>query len=77
MKTRRFCPRCARPVVKSRIKSYAFRCYCCDEDFYRFEVLSTKDLNQIKKIRRQTILWERQNEYISHSVYKPYPQYNG
>lgn len=42
MKTRRFCPHCGRPVVKSRTKGYAFQCYGCDEDFYRFEVHTSR-----------------------------------
>lgn len=39
MKTRKFCPHCGRPVVRSRTPGYAFQCHACDEDFYRFEVL--------------------------------------
>ena len=42
MKTRRFCPKCGRMLLKSRIKVYAFQCMNCDEDFYRFEVLTKK-----------------------------------
>jgi len=42
MKTRRFCPKCGRMLLKSRIKGYAFQCMNCDEDFYRFEVLTRK-----------------------------------
>ncbi|EEC53766.1 hypothetical protein BACEGG_01963 [Bacteroides eggerthii DSM 20697] len=29
-------------LLKSRIKGYAFQCMNCDEDFYRFEVLTKK-----------------------------------
>ena len=32
MKTRRFCPKCGRMLLKSRIKGYAFQCMNCDED---------------------------------------------
>ena len=42
MKTRRFCPKCGRMLLKSRIKGYEFQCMNCDEDFYRFEVLTKK-----------------------------------
>ena len=42
MKTRRFCPKCGRMLLKSRIKGYVFQCMNCDEDFYRFEVLTGK-----------------------------------
>ena len=42
MKTRRFCPKCGRMLLGSRIEGYAFQCMNCDEDFYRFEVLTGK-----------------------------------
>lgn len=42
MKTRRFCPKCGRMLLRSRIEGYAFQCMNCDEDFYRFEVLTGK-----------------------------------
>lgn len=42
MKTRRFCPKCGRMLLRSRIKGYEFQCMSCDEDFYRFEVLTGK-----------------------------------
>lgn len=42
MKTRRFCPKCGRMLLRSRIEGYAFQCMNCDEDFYRFEVLTEK-----------------------------------
>lgn len=42
MKTRRFCPKCGRMLLKSGTKGYAFQCMNCDEDFYRFEVLTKK-----------------------------------
>ena len=38
MKTRRFCPKCGRMLLRSRIEGYAFQCMNCDGDFYRFEV---------------------------------------
>ena len=31
MKTRRFCPKCGRMLLKSRIKGYVFQCMNCDE----------------------------------------------
>ncbi len=46
MKMRHFCPRCGRPMLKSNIKKYAFQGYCCDEDYYRFEVLTTRNIDQ-------------------------------
>ena len=42
MKTRRFCPKCGRMLLRSIIKGYEFQCMSCDEDFYRFEVLTRK-----------------------------------
>ena len=42
MKTRRFCPKCGLMLLKSRIEGYEFQCMSCDEDFYRFEVLTKK-----------------------------------
>jgi uncharacterized Zn finger protein (UPF0148 family) len=74
MKTSRFCPKCGRPLLKSPIKGYTFQCFRCDEDFYKFEVLRKKDLNTVKALRRQTIMRERQNDYKSYSIYKPYPR---
>lgn len=47
MKTRRFCPECGRMLLKSRIEGYAFQCMNCDEDFYRFEVLTRKQKRMI------------------------------
>jgi hypothetical protein len=74
MKTRRFCPHCGRPLLKSQVKGYAFRCFCCDADFYRFEVLRKRDLENVKLIRKNRIQWERKNDYALYSIYKPYPQ---
>ena len=48
MKTRRFCPKCGRMLLKSRIKGYVFQCMNCDEDFYRFEVLTRKQKGKTK-----------------------------
>ncbi|RHH14406.1 hypothetical protein DW228_06290 [Bacteroides fragilis] len=75
MKTRRFCPKCGRPVLKSPTKGYVFQCFCCDEDFYRFEVLRKKDMADVRFIRKQAVLHERQQEYVPHSLKKPYPRY--
>lgn len=44
MKTRRFCPHCGGMLLKSKVKGYAFQCLHCDEDFYRIEVLTKKDI---------------------------------
>lgn len=76
MKTRRFCPHCGRPVLKSLIKGYSFQCYNCDEDFYKFEVLRIKDIEKVRILRKQTIMHERQQGYTNHSVYKPWPKNN-
>lgn len=76
MKTRKFCPKCGRPVVKSCIKGYAFQCHSCDEDFYRFEVLTTRQIEQVREIHRMAYQWEIKNDYTPHSfkkLKKPYP----
>jgi len=52
MKTRRFCSKCGRPVLKSQNRDYTFQCNACDEEFYRFEVFSKKDLAQVLQIRK-------------------------
>ena len=52
MKTRKFCPHCGRPVVRSRTPGYAFQCHACDEDFYRFEVLNTRQTPLVRELRR-------------------------
>lgn len=70
MKTRRFCPHCGHPVLKSNTKGYAFQCFYCDEDFTYLEVLRKKNLKQVQAIRRETILHERQQDYT------PYPRSN-
>lgn len=73
MKTRRFCPKCGRPVLKSNIEGYSFQCHSCDEDFYRFEVLTTRQIEQVREIRRIAYRWEVKNGYTPHSFKKPYP----
>lgn len=50
--TRKFCPHCGRPVVRSRTPGYAFQCHACDEDFYRFEVLNTRHIPLVRELRR-------------------------
>lgn len=52
MKTRKFCPHCGRPVVRSRTPGYAFQCPACDEDFYCFEVLNTRQIPLVRELRR-------------------------
>ncbi len=52
MKTRRFCPKCGRPVLKSQNREYIFQCNACDEDFCRFEVFRKTDLSQVLQIRK-------------------------
>ena len=78
MKTRRFCPHCGRPLRKSYLgkgeNKYSFQCFACGEDFYRFEVLRKKDLPSVLAVRQ--IVLEKasnNNEYIIHSIRKPYP----
>lgn len=62
MKTRRFCPKCGRPLLKSQIKGYAFQCFSCDEDFCKFEVLRKKNMEFIRTSRKTTFLHERQQD---------------
>lgn len=80
MKTRRFCPHCGRPVLKSNndkhYNKYSFQCYSCDEDFFKFEVLRIKDMDKIKELRELTINRELSNGVHIYSVYKPYPRRN-
>lgn len=54
MRTVKFCPHCGRELRKSCIKGHAFKCNCCDEDFYKIEILRKKDLLQVKKLRKQS-----------------------
>jgi transcriptional regulator NrdR family protein len=72
MKTRKFCPKCGRPLLKSQVKGYAFQCFACDEDFYRFEVYRLKDLPVVRKIQRMTHFDELADGLPPASVKKPY-----
>lgn len=49
MKTRRFCPKYGRMLIRSRMKDYSFQCMNCDEDFYRIEVLTKKQKRTLWK----------------------------
>lgn len=40
---------------KSKIKGYSFQCKSCDEDFYRIEVLTGKQITQ-KQITMEKII---------------------
>lgn len=79
MKTRRFCPKCGRPLLKSTLRKtpnkYAFQCYGCDEDFCRIEVLRIKDMSQVKILQQRTLSEELQNNNHLYSILKPYPRY--
>ena len=74
MKTRKFCPKCGRPVLKSRTRGYAFQCFACDEDFFRFEVYGLKDLSTVRKLQRATYFDELTDpiRLPAASVKKPY-----
>ena len=78
MKTRRYCPKCGRPVIKSELakseNKYVFQCYGCQEDFYRFEVLRKYDSDRINVLRRMCIEQETSENRHYHSVYKPFPK---
>lgn len=74
MKTKRYCPHCGRPVVKSSLHQYSFQCYGCDEDFYRFEVLRKDDKDKIDVLRKICIYTDRAKGIFHYSVYKPYPK---
>jgi hypothetical protein len=80
MKTRRFCPHCGRPLLKSHndkhYNKYSFQCYGCEEDFFKFEVLRKKDMEDIIQLRLGTINRECREDSHLYSVYKPYPQRN-
>lgn len=77
MKTRRFCPKCGRPVIKSKLTKspnrYTFQCYGCEEDFWKVEVLRIKDLERVKILRKETIWREKVENGHTYSIYKPYP----
>lgn len=57
MKTRRFCPHCGSLLYKSSLRKtendYTFECRTCQEDFWRIEVLSTRDIDKVRLLRRQ------------------------
>lgn len=50
MKTRRFCPKCGRELLRSRVPGYTYECKNCDEDFYRTEVHLIPDSEGEEKI---------------------------
>jgi ribosomal protein L33 len=75
MKTRRFCPKCGRPVLKSQNRDYTFKCNACDEDFYRFEVFSKKDLAQVLQIRKGEFEYMKSRGGIIQSLKKPVHKY--
>lgn len=58
MKVHYFCPHCGRPVQISHndkeYNGYSFQCYNCDEDFFRFEVLTKKEMGTVKALRKYT-----------------------
>ena len=80
MKTRRFCPKCGRPVLKScnhkKYNEYSFQCFACDEDFFKFEVWRKKDIERVKCLQHDTISREIAEGVHFHSVYKAYPRTN-
>lgn len=78
MKTRRFCSHCGRPLVKSKLSKgenhYAFQCYGCGEDFYKFEVYRKKDIEIVRTIRRNAYNSDLGDGILPiHSYKKPYP----
>lgn len=48
MRTHKFCPHCGKELTRSdnRKQGYAFQCASCGEDFFRCEVLRTRDLKK-------------------------------
>lgn len=48
MKTRRYCPKCGRELLRSRVPGYTYECKSYDEDFYKTEVLN-RSLTKNKK----------------------------
>lgn len=76
MKTRRFCAKCGRPVLKSQNREYTFECNACDEDFYRFEVLNKKDFVQVLQIRKVEFENIKSRGGIIQSLKKPFHKYN-
>ena len=78
MQTRRFCPRCGRPLLKSNLaknNNYSFQCYACEMDFYKFEVLRKKDIELVKSIRKEAVILDAMNGLFPYSIKKPYPRY--
>lgn len=75
MKTRKFCPDCGRPLYCSDIPEYAFQCFACDEDFYRLEVLNTRQIEQVRLIRKDERDWMKKYfPRMFRSLSKPYPR---
>lgn len=79
MQTRRFCPRCGRPLLKSNLakkpNNYRFQCYACETDFYKFEVLRKKDMEMVKSIRKEAMMLDAMNGLFPYSMKKPYPRH--
>lgn len=74
MKTRKFCPHCGRPLLKSKIRGYAFQCHACDQDYCRFEVITLRDIELARTIREVVYLdGLARGEFMPHSFKKPYP----
>ena len=80
MKTRRFCPRCGRPLLKSfndtAVNGYSFQCYACQADFFKFEVLRKTNLEDVKRLQKKTLQNEIANNTHFHSIHSPYPRTN-
>nr|WP_229095535.1 hypothetical protein [Alistipes sp. D31t1_170403_E11] len=38
-------------MVRSRTPGYVFQCHACNEDFYRFEVLNTRQIPLVRELR--------------------------
>ncbi len=55
------------------IEGYRFQCHGCDEDFYRFEVFSTKQIDIVRKIRKRAYRYEREQGFPHVSFKRPYP----
>ena len=45
-----------------------------EEDFFKFEALRKKDMEEIKQLRKETINRELINKIHYFSIYKPYPR---
>jgi len=76
MKTRRFCPKCGRPVLKSQNRDYTFQCNVCDEDFCRFEILRKRDLAQVLQIRKVEFENIKSCRGYIQSFKKPFHKFN-